>query len=111
MTPFDTSSVAKRVPMENSRRARSGRAQQAQSGSYAVKFVREAVIREAELRELVGEHGFSIANLSHRLNDDGKAFEYRMVIRSRNRIKAESLCQHLRARLEVREFRIAPTGD
>jgi putative Mg2+ transporter-C (MgtC) family protein len=78
---------------------------------FTVKFVREAVIREADLRDLVGEHGFSIANLSHRLTDDGKVFEYRMVIRNRDRSKAESLSQNLRARPEVKEFRIAPTGD
>jgi putative Mg2+ transporter-C (MgtC) family protein len=78
---------------------------------FTVKFAREAVFREAELRDLVGEHGFSIANLSHRLTDDGKVFEYRMVIRSRDRSRAESLSQNLRARPEVREFRIAPTGD
>jgi hypothetical protein len=34
-----------------------------------------------------------------------------MVIRSRDRSEAECLSQNLRARPEVREFRIAPTGD
>ena len=40
---------------------------------------------EEELRKLVGSHGFSVANLSPRLIDDGRLFEYRMVIRSRDR--------------------------
>ena len=40
---------------------------------------------EDELRKLVGGHGFSIANLYSRLIDEGKFFEYRMVIRSRDR--------------------------
>lgn len=78
---------------------------------HTLKFDRGAIIPENELRKLVGEHGFSIANLSHRLSDDGKTFEYRMVIRSWDRANAEGLSQHLRTLPEVLEFRIAPTGD
>src|SRR5215207_990505 len=78
---------------------------------HTLKFLREAVIPEDEMRELVGEHGFSVANLSHRLTDDGRLFEYCMVIRSRDRRNAEVLSQHLRTRPEVKEFRITPTGD
>jgi putative Mg2+ transporter-C (MgtC) family protein len=78
---------------------------------HTLKFTREAVIPEDELRQLIGAHGFSIANLSHRLTDDGKIFEYRMVIRSRERRNAEKLSQHLRNLPDVKEFRIAPIGD
>src|SRR6266705_3416919 len=63
---------------------------------HTLKFVRDAVIPEDELRKLVGQHGFTIANLSHRLAEDGAVFEYRMVIRSRDRRNAERLAQHLR---------------
>jgi putative Mg2+ transporter-C (MgtC) family protein len=66
---------------------------------------------EAELRKLVGSHGFSIANLHTRLIDDGESFEYRMVIRSRHRDNAQELSQHLLELPEVVEFRISPTGD
>jgi putative Mg2+ transporter-C (MgtC) family protein len=78
---------------------------------HSLKFVREHVIPEEELRALIGNHGFTIANLSHRLAEDGAVFEYRMVIRSRDRRNAERLAQHLRTLPEVKEFRIAPTGD
>jgi putative Mg2+ transporter-C (MgtC) family protein len=78
---------------------------------HTLKFSRDTVIPEDQMRELVGEHGFTIANLSHRLTDDGKIFEYRMVIRSRDRRNAESLSRELRSRAEIKEFRIAPTGD
>ena len=78
---------------------------------HTLRFAREAIIPEDELRKLVGEHGFSIANLSHRLSNDGKTFEYRMVIRSWDKANAESLSQHLRTMPDVIEFRIAPTGD
>jgi putative Mg2+ transporter-C (MgtC) family protein len=78
---------------------------------HTLRFTREAVMPEDELRQLIGAHGFSIANLSHRLTDDGKIFEYRMVIRSRDRRNAEKLSQHLRNLPDVKEFRIAPIGD
>jgi putative Mg2+ transporter-C (MgtC) family protein len=78
---------------------------------HALKFDRKSVLPEDELRSLIGGHGFSIANLAHRLSDDGNTFEYRMIIRSRDRRKAESLSKHLREMPQVREFRISPTGD
>jgi putative Mg2+ transporter-C (MgtC) family protein len=78
---------------------------------HTLKFARDAIIPEEELRRMVGKHGFTIANLSHRLSDDGRTFEYRMVIRSYDRSNAESLSRHLRTFPEVIEFRIAPMGD
>jgi putative Mg2+ transporter-C (MgtC) family protein len=38
-------------------------------------FERGAVMAEDELRRLIGEHGFSIANLSYHLSEGGKFFE------------------------------------
>jgi putative Mg2+ transporter-C (MgtC) family protein len=78
---------------------------------HTLKFDRDSVLAEDELRRLVGKHGFSIANLSYRLAENGQFFEYRMVIRSRDRRQAEGLAQHLRSLPQVIEFRIAPTGD
>ncbi len=78
---------------------------------YHVRFKREAVMDEDDLRRLVGSHGFTIANVHSRLINEGRHFEYRMVIRSRNRQSAPSLSKHLLALAEVVEFRISPTGD
>src|SRR5229473_5893905 len=78
---------------------------------HTIRFAREAIIPEPDLRKLIGEHGFTIANLSHRLAEMGKIFEYRMVIRTRDRNAAESLSQHLCTLPGIIEFRIAPTGD
>jgi putative Mg2+ transporter-C (MgtC) family protein len=66
---------------------------------------------EQDIRKLIGNHGFTIANLSSRLTEGGQQFEYRMVIKSRDRMNAETLSTHLRSLPEVVEFRIAPTGD
>ena len=38
---------------------------------------------EDDLRKLIGDHGFTIANLSCRLIEGGQQFEYRMTIKSR----------------------------
>jgi putative Mg2+ transporter-C (MgtC) family protein len=78
---------------------------------HTLKFARDAVMPEDDVRKLVGTYGFSIANLSQRLTDDGRSFEYRMVIRSHDRRGAERLSQHLRGLPEIKEFRITPTGD
>ena len=78
---------------------------------HSLIFERGVVMAEVDLRRLIGEHGFSIANLSYRLSDGGRLFEYGMVIKSRDRRNADALAQHLCHLPEVREFRIAPTGD
>ena len=78
---------------------------------HHLRFKREAVLGEEELRKLVGAHGFSVANLSQRLIDDGRIFEYRMVIRSRDKASAQSLTKQLLGMPAVIEFRISPTGD
>jgi len=78
---------------------------------HSLTFERGAIMSEEGLRRLIGEHGFSIANLSYRLSSDGKLFEYGMVIKTRDRQNVEALAQHLCRLPEVLEFRIAPTGD
>jgi putative Mg2+ transporter-C (MgtC) family protein len=78
---------------------------------HHLRFRREAVMAENEVRKLVGSYGFSVANLSSRLIDEGKVFEYRMVIRSHDRDNAQALAEHLLKLPEVIEFRISPTGD
>jgi putative Mg2+ transporter-C (MgtC) family protein len=78
---------------------------------HALKFDRQSVMPEDELRRLVGTYGFTIANMSSRLIESGKMFEYRMVIRTRDRSNAERLTRHLLTLPQVIEFRITPTGD
>ena len=78
---------------------------------HSLTFQRSAIMSEEDLRRMIGDHGFSIANLSYRLSHDGKLFEYGMVIKTRDGRNVEALAQHLCRRPEVLEFRIAPTGD
>ena len=78
---------------------------------HMLRFARDVVMAEDELRKTLAAQGFSIANLSSRLTEGGTLFEYRMVLRSRDPASAEKLSQHLRKLPEVIEFRISPTGD
>jgi putative Mg2+ transporter-C (MgtC) family protein len=78
---------------------------------HMLRFAREHVMGEADMRKLVHEHGFTIANLSSRLAEGGRQFEYRMTIKSRDRSNAERLSAHLRNLPDLLEFRITPTGD
>jgi putative Mg2+ transporter-C (MgtC) family protein len=78
---------------------------------HMLRFARDQVMNEEAIRKMIGDHGFDVANLSFRLAEGGKQFEYRMTIKSRDRKAAESLSSHLRSLPEVIEFRIAPTGD
>jgi putative Mg2+ transporter-C (MgtC) family protein len=52
-----------------------------------------------------------VANLSYRLNGDGRRLEYRMVIRTRRPGDLEHLSTTWLAEPSVVAFRIAPTGD
>ena len=78
---------------------------------HTLRFSRDRVMGEDDMRKMIGDYGFTIANLSSRLTEGGQAFEYRMTIKSRDRRAAETLSRHLRSLPEVVEFRIAPTGD
>jgi len=50
-----------------------------------------AAFPEDKARELIGDHGFTIANLSQRRTNEGKIVECRMVIRSQARANAKLL--------------------
>jgi putative Mg2+ transporter-C (MgtC) family protein len=66
---------------------------------------------EKELRAVLSQHGFSIANMAYRVIEDGHIFEYRVVIRTTDPTNTSRLADELHQLELVREFRIAPTGD
>jgi putative Mg2+ transporter-C (MgtC) family protein len=63
------------------------------------------------VRKFITDHGFSIANMSYRLEDGGKVFEYRMSIRTIDQANIRRLVEAYRKRDDILEFRISPTGD
>jgi putative Mg2+ transporter-C (MgtC) family protein len=68
-------------------------------------------MNESEVRALLAQHGFTIANMSYRVTDDGLYFEYRMVIRTVQSENLPRLAGDLRKAERIRAFRISPTGD
>ena len=78
---------------------------------HTLRFARDKVMAEADMRRMIEKHGFTVFNVSSRLLEGGEQFEYRMTIKSRDRGAAEALSRHLRSLPEVIEFRIAPVGD
>jgi len=78
---------------------------------FTLRFARDDAMAESELRALVTELGFTIANLNYRLSDDGRHFEYRMMIRTLSTENLRRLSEALMRKSSVIEFRISPTGD
>jgi len=78
---------------------------------HSVKFLRGAAMPAMELRQLIADHGFSIANLSYRMSGEGQILEYRMVIRTQDPDNQRRLSETLSAHDKVVGFQIAPTGD
>ena len=79
--------------------------------NFHVRFPRESVMPEAELRSMIKEHGFDIANLSYRIAGQGREFEYRMTIRTTHERNFGRLARALAALPPVREFHLSPAGD
>lgn len=78
---------------------------------FMVRFAQEAVLPEAEMRDLIARHGFTIANLSYRLDRDADFFEYRMVIRTNRADNARAFSETLAQLPAVKEFRLSSTVD
>jgi putative Mg2+ transporter-C (MgtC) family protein len=78
---------------------------------FILRFPREKTMAEDKVREMMKDHGFSVANINYRMEDDGKTFEYRMTIQTTQKNALERLAVALREKDEVLEFRISPAGD
>lgn len=78
---------------------------------FQISFDRNNHLPEEQLRALLAQHHFSVANMSYRITNDGNRFEYRMMIRTSDTRNPPTLAEALARLPLVREFRISPTGD
>jgi putative Mg2+ transporter-C (MgtC) family protein len=76
-----------------------------------VRFKRQETPAESELRLLIGQQDFSVANLSYQLKDEGKFFEIQMTVRTQSKDNYRKLAEVLIALDKVQEFGITPAGD
>lgn len=77
----------------------------------AIRFSREDTMAETEIRRLLEENGFSIANICYAVTDRGSAFEYDLVIKTRNEDNIKRLSGIFAANESIKEFRISPSND
>lgn len=78
---------------------------------HSVRFDRNEVLPEEQIRKIMKDHGFNIANMSYRITEDGLYFEYRMILRSGNVRNISTLAKFLRNWEKVKSFQLSPTGD
>jgi putative Mg2+ transporter-C (MgtC) family protein len=78
---------------------------------HYICFDRNQTMPEDELRAMLAQHGFSVASIGYHVKNEGRLFEYRMLIRTGEAQNAARLAQTLRTLASVREFRIWPTGS
>lgn len=76
-----------------------------------LRFHQHNTVPEVEARNLLKNSGFSIANLSYRLNRAEGFFEYKMTIRTAKKNGLQKLAEQLQTRADLLEFRISPSGD
>jgi putative Mg2+ transporter-C (MgtC) family protein len=78
---------------------------------FVVRYTPQGRPPEADMRNLIAQHGFSIANLSYRLDRADDFFEYRMVVCTARKDNARKLCETLSEIAAVKEFRLSSTVD
>jgi putative Mg2+ transporter-C (MgtC) family protein len=77
---------------------------------YSISFERADTMPENQLRALLAQYGFTVANMGYQVTHGGQLFEYEMVIRTDNIDNTAQLAEALRRHQQVREFRISPAG-
>jgi len=78
---------------------------------FNVRFGRDEIMPEPEMRQLLKNHGFTIANLDYWLDANANFFEYGMVIRTSRGDNATKLTESLSKIVSIKEFRVSPMGD
>jgi len=78
---------------------------------HSIRFARDAVMPEAEVRALLADHGFKVSHLAYDLSGDPQVFEYRMAIRTVHGDNLRRLAATLEALPVVRGFSLEPSGD
>lgn len=76
-----------------------------------IRFSRDKVLPEAELRSLISNHGFAISDFNYRMSVNGDFFEYRSIIRTRRARNAHKLMQAIATLPGIKSFQLASTGE
>ena len=78
---------------------------------FIVSFTADRAPQQADLVALAAQHGFASSGVTHRYRRGDAIMEYEMTLHTLDRTAFPRISDTLRARPDVVEFRIAPTGD
>ena len=79
--------------------------------NFDVKYEKAGNLSEDDMRALIKQHGFSIADFSYRLETEGRVLRHSMTLRTTDRTSAKRLASALRDNDTVLEFKLSPTSD
>ena len=78
---------------------------------HSIRFSRQRVMNETDVRTLLREHGFIISKMGYALSGDGETFEYRMLIGTTESSNICRLASSLREHADVLEYNLSPMGS
>ena len=76
-----------------------------------ISFIADRAPHQEDVVALVKQFGFHVSGMTHRFRREDALMEYGMTVHSLDRKAFPRLSEMLRARADVLEFRIMPTGD
>jgi len=76
-----------------------------------VRCRRRSALPEDELRKLITDYGFTVANLNYAQRNGGRQFEYAMTIRTQKRDGVRRLAEALSNNRKILEYEVTPAGD
>ncbi len=78
---------------------------------FDVRYTKDGDLTDEEMRALIEQHRFSIADFSYRLETEGRVLRHSMTLRTTDRGAARKLATALRDNPTVLEFKLSPTSD
>jgi putative Mg2+ transporter-C (MgtC) family protein len=78
---------------------------------FDVRYTKDGTLSDEDMRALISDHKFSIADFSYRLETEGRVLRHSMTLRTTDRTAARRLATTLRDNPTVLEFKLSPTSD
>jgi putative Mg2+ transporter-C (MgtC) family protein len=78
---------------------------------FHITFRREHAMPEAQLKSFVGEHGYTVEDISYELNGGGTTFEYHVNMWAKDPAAHSALVHALAKVPDMLELRVVPSRD
>lgn len=80
-------------------------------GRVKVRMPSQSALSEEEIANIICDHDFRPSDLSYHLTNDGKLYEFKMTVRTRNTDNFSKLAEALAANRNICEFDLMRAGD